>query len=79
MRPSLPLVEVGTPVPETQRPVNSFVEDEKLTEFDNDDVPRHSQRAGKHALELILQEEAPRVRSRLRSISEYTNFTMRCL
>jgi len=48
-------------------------------EVDNDDVPRCPQTAGKPPLEFILQEEAPRVRSWLRFVSESTNFTMRCL
>jgi len=48
-------------------------------EVDNDDVPRRRQRAGKPPLQFILQEEAYRVRSWLRFVSESTNFTMRCL
>jgi len=67
------------PVPETQRRVNSFVEEAELREVDDDDVLRHPQRAGKSPLEFIPREEAPRVRSRLRFVSESTIFTMRCL
>jgi len=33
------------PVLETQRQVNSFVEEEELTEVDDEDVPRRPQRA----------------------------------
>jgi len=79
LRPSVSCVEVGTPVPEAQGQVNLFVEEEELTDIDNENVARHPQRARKHPLEFILQKEVPRVRSRLRFVSEYTNFTMRCL
>jgi len=48
-------------------------------EVDNEDVLRRPKRAGKSPLEFILGEETPRVWSRLRFVSESTNFTMRCL
>ena len=79
MRPSVSFVEVGTPVPETQRQVNSFVEEEEFMEVDDEDVPRRPQMAGKPSLEFILPKEVPRVRSQLIFVSELTNLTMRCL
>jgi len=41
LRSSVSFIEVGTPLLETQRQVNSFVEEDKLTEVDDDKVPRH--------------------------------------
>jgi len=48
-------------------------------EVDDEDISRCPQRAGKRSSEFILQQEVPRVRSRLRFVSESTNFTIRYL
>jgi len=79
LRSSVSYLEVGRPVPETQQVVNSFIEEEELTEFDDQDIHRRPQTARKHPLEFILHEGVPRVRSWLRFVSESTNFTIRCL
>ena len=42
------------PVPDKQRRVSSFVEEEELTDIDDKDVSRSPQRAGKCPLEFIL-------------------------
>ena len=76
-RSSVSFAEIGTSVPVTQRRVNSFVEEEELTDVDDDDIPRRPQRVEKRPAEPFLQHQPLRMRSQLRFISESNNFRIR--
>jgi len=78
-RSSVSFAEIGTSALVTQRRVNSFVEEEELTDVDDDDIPRRPQRVEKRPAEPLLQQQPWRVRSRLRFVSESNNFRIRYL